>query len=156
MKLRKLSTQMHQYSALLVAPFVVFHLCGLYMDRSVPFTWTSLLVPFMDAYRVVPVGLGVLVLYGWVVIVVSSYFRERIGVKLWRRIHISAFPMFIAVTIHGLLTGSDTGKLWSDLVYIVPSALLLLIMMNRFGGHKQPKPNKGVPRVQQVRSRHSR
>ncbi|MFB5192556.1 ferric reductase-like transmembrane domain-containing protein [Alicyclobacillus fastidiosus] len=138
LKLRKLITQVHQYSAILVFPFLFFHLWGLYSDKSILFTWTSILVPFVDSYRVVPTGLGILVLYGWILLIVTSYFREKIGVKVWRVIHIVSFPMFILVTLHSLLSGSDTGKLWSSLVYLVPSVLFVILVFRRFAS-KRPR-----------------
>ncbi|GMA62858.1 ferric reductase-like transmembrane domain-containing protein [Alicyclobacillus fastidiosus] len=138
LKLRKLMTQVHQYASLLVFPFLFFHLWGVYSDKSVLFTWASILVPFIDTYRVVPIGLGILVLYGWILLIVTSYFREKIGVKVWRGIHMAAFPMFILVTLHSLLSGSDTGKLWSSLVYLVPSVLFVIILFKRFA-RKSPR-----------------
>ncbi len=136
LKIRKLATQVHQYSAILVFPFLFFHLWGLYSDKSILFTWISILIPFIDSYRTVPTGIGILVLYGWLLLIVTSYFREKIGVKIWRAIHIGAFPMFILVTIHSILTGSDTGKLWSSLIYCVPSILLVIIVVKRLTGRR--------------------
>ncbi|GMA49812.1 hypothetical protein GCM10025857_11690 [Alicyclobacillus contaminans] len=131
-RLRKLMTQMHQYAALLVLPFLLFHLFGLYQDTSVPFGLVGLLVAFTAKYRPLFTGFGVLALYGWVVLVISSYIRERMSVKVWRWIHYSSMPMFILVTLHGLFTGSDSASLWAAVVYLIPIALFLLLVARRF------------------------
>ncbi|GMA56884.1 ferric reductase like protein [Alicyclobacillus sacchari] len=130
-KLRKLTTQLHQFSALLVFPFLFFHLWGLHADTSVPFPLPSLFIPLHASYRPMAVGLGILVMYGWVLLIVTSYFREKLNAKVWRTIHILAFPMFIGVTLHGLLSGTDTGKPWATLVYAIPCALFLLVSGRR-------------------------
>ncbi|MDI9258997.1 ferric reductase-like transmembrane domain-containing protein [Alicyclobacillus sendaiensis] len=132
LKLRKLVTQLHQFSAMLVLPFLFFHLWGLYEDKTVPFSISSLFVPFADTYRPAAVALGILSLYTWVLLVITSYFRERLNAAVWRRVHVLAFPMFAAVTLHGLLAGSDTHTGWAKLVYAVPSALVLAASIARW------------------------
>lgn len=129
--MRKLMTQMHQYAALLVFPFLFFHLWGLYMDKSISFRITQLLVPFTSSYRAMPTGLGVLTLYAWLLLIISSYFREKIGLKTWRTIHILSFPMFIAVTFHGFLSGTDSSKHWAILVYLIPTVLFVIFLLMR-------------------------
>lgn len=132
LKLRKLVTQLHQFSALLMLPFVFFHLWGLYEDRTVPFSIPALLIPFADRYRPAAVALGILSLYTWVLLVITSYFRERLNATAWRRIHMLAFPMFAAVTLHGLLAGTDSHTAWAKLVYAVPSAVIFAASVTRW------------------------
>jgi sulfoxide reductase heme-binding subunit YedZ len=136
-KLRKLMTLMHQYASLLVFPFLFFHLWGLYMDKTVPFRITQLLIPFMSNYRTIPTALGVLTLYAWILLIVSSYFREKIGVKTWRTLHILSFPMFIAVTLHGLLSGTDSSRQWARLVYLIPTILFVVFLSMRIRKNKR-------------------
>jgi predicted ferric reductase len=131
-KLRKLMTQMHQYAALLVLPFLFFHLWGLYQDASVPFGVFSLLIPFAAKYRPIYTGFGVLTLYGWLLLVITSYVREKMSAKAWRTIHYASFPMFILVTLHGLLTGTDSRQLWATAIYLVPTILFIVLVMRRF------------------------
>lgn len=129
--IRKLMTQMHQYVALLVFPFLFFHLWGLYMDKTIPFHVAQFVIPFTSPYRALPTGLGVLTLYAWLLLIVTSYFREKIGVKTWRTIHILSFPMFVSVSLHGLLTGTDSSKHWAALVYLIPTVLFVFFLAMR-------------------------
>lgn len=138
-KLRKLMTQMHQYAALLVFPFLFFHLWGLYQDTSVPFGVLSLLIAFAAKYRPVYTGFGVLTLYGWLLLVITSYLREKMSVKVWRTIHYASFPMFILVTLHGLLTGTDSSQLWAETIYLIPTLLFIVLVMKRIrSNNKKP------------------
>ena len=134
--MRKLMTQMHQYASLLVLPFLFFHLWGLHMDKSIPFHIPQLLIPFISSYRAIPTGLGVLTLYAWALLIISSYFREKIGLNTWRTIHFLSFPMFIAVTFHGLLSGTDSSKHWATLVYAIPSGLFVIFLAMRMRKRK--------------------
>ncbi|WAH44948.1 ferric reductase-like transmembrane domain-containing protein (plasmid) [Alicyclobacillus fastidiosus] len=129
--MRKLMTQMHQYASLLVFPFLFFHLWGLYMDKSVSFGIIQLLIPLTTRYRAIPTALGILTLYAWLTLIVTSYFREKIGVKIWRAIHILSFPMFFAVTFHGLFSGTDSNKLWAVLIYVVPTVIFTILCLKR-------------------------
>lgn len=131
LRLRRFMTQMHQYTALLVLPFLFFHLWGLNQDTTIPFTWETLLVPFLGQYRQFWTGLGILTLYGWILIVVSSYLRERIGTRMWRAIHLVSIPMFIAVTVHGLMVGTDSKSVLAVLIYALPSALFVGLVWKR-------------------------
>jgi sulfoxide reductase heme-binding subunit YedZ len=131
-KLRKLMTQMHQYAALLVLPFLLFHLWGLYQDTTVPFGVLSLLIAFLAKYRPFYTGLGVLTLYGWILLVITSYLREKMSAKVWRTIHYASFPMFIFATMHGLFTGTDSPHLWAAAIYLVPTILFIVLVLKRF------------------------
>lgn len=130
-KIRKLITQMHQYAALLVFPFLFFHLWGLHQDTTIPYHWMNLLIPFQQTYRPIQTGFGVLTLYGWILLIGTSYIREKISVKVWRYIHYASFPMFILVTLHGLFTGTDSNRVWAMLIYIIPSVLFVLLVLQR-------------------------
>lgn len=142
LKVRKLMTQMHQYTALLVVPFLCFHIYGLHQDTTIPFPWGSVILPFTASYRPFSTGLGVLTMYGWILIVVSSYIRERISVQTWRKIHYISLPMFVGVTLHGILTGSDSNAGWAELVYLVPTALFVVLLITRMRSTSQVKERR--------------
>lgn len=129
--MRKLMTHMHQYASLLVFPFLFFHLWGLYMDKTIPFKIFQFVVPFTSPYRSIPTALGLLSIYAWIVLIISSYFQEKIGVKAWRTLHVLSFPTFVAVTFHGLFTGTDSGHPWALLIYIIPSTLFVIFLSMR-------------------------
>lgn len=142
LRLRKFATQMHQFSALLIMPFLFFHLWGLHQDTSVPFTWLTILVPFTDKYRPLFTGFGILTLYGFVLLIGTSYFREKIGVKVWRSIHYASFPMFLLVTLHGIFSGTDSKSEWAILIYTIPTILFVGLGLKRIRSKKQKAVHK--------------
>lgn len=130
-KLRKLVTQMHQYLPVLMAAFLFLHLWGLHFDRSVPFTWLSLFVPLQAPYRQFATGLGILSMYGVLILTLTSYVRRHIGSKVWRSIHLLSFPLFVVTTMHGLLAGTDAHTGWAFWLYGTPLALFAWLVALR-------------------------
>lgn len=133
LRLRRVVTQLHQFSALLTACFVGLHLWGLHLDQQMPFPWNHLLFPLMSSYRPIPVAFGVLTFYGLAALLISSLLRERIGVKVWRTIHFAYVPMFILVTFHGILSGTDSTQPWAMWLYATPFFLFVILMYIRMG-----------------------
>jgi sulfoxide reductase heme-binding subunit YedZ len=130
-KARKNVTQLHQFVSILLFAFVALHLWGLHMDRSIPFPWVKLLFPLTSSYRPVFTGFGVLSLYGVVVLIGSSWLRPQLGVKVWRAIHYMSLPMFVLVTLHGLLTGTDSTHGWAIFMYVIPSVVFAILLFRR-------------------------
>jgi sulfoxide reductase heme-binding subunit YedZ len=128
---RKIATDLHQFIALLLLAFLTLHLWGLHEDTTIPFTVKRLLLPFVSSYRPLPVALGVLGMYGVLVLIITSYLRPKIGPKVWRSIHYLSIPVFILVTFHGLLSGTDAGSRWALVLYSVPWALFLVLLVRR-------------------------
>ncbi|GGJ11208.1 hypothetical protein GCM10010885_20640 [Alicyclobacillus cellulosilyticus] len=130
-RLRKLVNDVHQYASLLVWPFLMLHLWGLYNDKSVPFSARALFVPFQSSYRPLPVAIGVICLYLIFVISLTSYARPWLGAKLWHAIHYISFPLFLGVSLHGFFSGTDSLHLWARTMYAVPLTIFLVISLYR-------------------------
>jgi methionine sulfoxide reductase heme-binding subunit len=131
-KLRGAMSHVHQFVSLLFIPFVALHLWGLFQDRSVPFSWVQALVPLQSTYRPIPVGFGILSMYGVFVLIVSSALRRYIGARVWRALHALSFPLFIMVTLHGFFAGTDSNQVWGQTVYGAGSCIFLLALLFRF------------------------
>ena len=67
----------------------------------------ALLLPGTSSFAPVAVGLGTLGLYGLALVYLSTKWRKRLSVRVWRALHLVAYPAFAALTLHGVLTGSD-------------------------------------------------
>jgi len=130
-KARWLLTQMHQLVSLMVIPFIILHLWALHQDTSVPFLWRDFVIPFRSHYRTFATGLGVLGVYGVAILVLSSYVRKKIGVKLWRTIHYLSFPLFLLVSIHGFMSGTDSSQPWALWMYVIPCVIFTVLSIRR-------------------------
>jgi predicted ferric reductase len=123
--------ELHQVLATIFGGLVLVHLVTLYYHTFIPFALVNFLVPGNQPYRPLAVNLGVLGLYGLVVVLVSSWFRRHISYRLWRRLHYVSFVTFVLVTLHGLLAGSDAGEPWMRAVYFGASAAVGFLVLMR-------------------------
>jgi len=121
---RLVTNELHGYVSLLALVFIAVHVVAVAVDPFTHFGLSAVLVPFASHYRPVWMGLGIVALYLLLAVWVSSRLRRRIGHRLWRRIHVLAFAVYSAATLHGLGTGSDTRTIWGGALYATSVALV--------------------------------
>jgi predicted ferric reductase len=86
----------------------VVHVVVLSAHDFLEFTWLEILVPGVSDWRRGAVTLGVMALYGLVLVTASFYVKKRIGHSAWRAIHFSSLGVFVASLLHGVTAGTDT------------------------------------------------
>lgn len=114
---RLITNELHGYLSLLALVFIVVHVVAVLVDPFTRFGLAEVFVPFASHYRPVWMGLGIVALYLLLAVWVSSRLRTRIGYDTWRRIHVLAYGVYVAATVHGLGTGSDTRSVWAPIIY---------------------------------------
>ena len=105
-------TDLHRFVALLALGAIAVHGATLALDRTVSITWVGLLVPGTISYRPLWTRVGVVAAELMLVVYASFSQRKRIGVKNWRRLHWATYGIFAALTVHGVMSGTDTGRPW--------------------------------------------
>jgi methionine sulfoxide reductase heme-binding subunit len=104
------ATDLHRFLALLALGAVAIHGLALVVDTTIRVPVAGLVVPGLVPYRPFWVALGVLAADLTLAVYVSFALRRRIGVRNWRRLHWSTYAIFAAATVHGIASGSDTGR----------------------------------------------
>jgi predicted ferric reductase len=123
---------LHQFVSLLGLGVVLFHGLILIGDRYASFNLLTVLLPFANPkYKPTWVGLGQLSFYFWGIIVFSFYIRKRIGITVWRLVHLSSFVAFLTGLIHGVMSGTDTSSLWATVLYWSSGGVLLFFSIYR-------------------------
>ncbi len=126
------TADLHKFISILGLSLAALHGLILMGDKYMNLSLAQVLIPFsMQSYRPGWVGLGQISLYFLVLIVVSFYFRQAIGQKLWRLIHYLSFLTFFAVLIHGLAAGSDTMTPGMFFVYYLTGTVVLFLTFYR-------------------------
>jgi DMSO/TMAO reductase YedYZ heme-binding membrane subunit len=154
---RRISTfQLHNwtaYAALVVAGVHPIILLG--SDR-VHFRVIDLLYPPNGPKQPVVNTLGAIALYALMLVVVTSFFRRRIGRLWWKRLHFTAYAMAGVFFIHGILTDPNLGEapfhvdpLDGEKVYVEMCMMLVLVAaLIRLRRHlRQPPPRVHRPKA---------
>ena len=123
--------EMHQFLSLFVLLAMLFHALVLLPDPYAQFTPEELLVPFASPYRPVPLAVGIIVLYGSIVVSASFYLKGLIGQRGWRVLHYGSFALFVGAMIHGILAGTDSGEQWAQLTYLSSGLAVLFLSFFR-------------------------
>ncbi len=125
---------LHKILSLLTVFFVVLHLVGLLLDTYVKISLWQVLIPFSTAsYRPVWTGFGTIAIYGAVLVIITAYLASKLGYKVWRTIHYLTFGIFYISLLHGVMSGTDTGSLWLQLIYISSGLIVFGLTALRFG-----------------------
>jgi predicted ferric reductase len=98
----------HEHLSLLGLGFVLVHVGVLLFDKYLPFSILQILIPFIDTYRPLWVGLGIISFYLLLLVTFTFYLRQRIGSKTFRSIHVLSLVSYLGTTLHGLLAGTDS------------------------------------------------
>ena len=109
---RFLTADLHSNLALLSIVFVAVHIVAAILDPFAKLGITSAVIPFASSYRPLWVGLGVISLYLFVAMIVTSLLRERIGQRAWRAVHWVAYAAWPLAVLHSAGSGSDAFSTW--------------------------------------------
>jgi predicted ferric reductase len=126
-----LAFTLHNVTAWLALGFSAVHALAFLGDRVVSFSFVGILLPFTANYQPVLTGLGTLSLYTGLLVSLSFYFTKHIGYRTWRVIHMLSYLMFVGVTLHSVLLGTDSGTLVMQLVYFLAGGSVLFLTLFR-------------------------
>lgn len=124
--------------AALVATAV--HIGVLSVHEYLDFTWTEILVPGASDWRRGAVSLGVVALYGLVIVVGSFYVKKHIGQTTWRLIHFASLGVFLASLLHGISAGTDTRAPLMIGLYVGSAFVVATLVGIRMTGHEEAPP----------------
>jgi sulfoxide reductase heme-binding subunit YedZ len=132
---RFLSADLHNNLALLSVAFVSVHVVTAIIDFT-SLGISAATIPFASSYRPLWVGLGVISVYLFIALIVTSLLRERIGQRAWRMVHWVAYAGWPLAVAHSLGAGSDAFAGWFQLVaagcvFSLTAALSLRIWLGR-------------------------
>jgi methionine sulfoxide reductase heme-binding subunit len=98
---------LHTNIALLTVAFAGLHIVASIVDPFARLTPIDALIPFASNYRRTWLGLGVISAYLYVVMLVISWPRQRLGRGAWLWLHRTLYLAWGMATLHSLGTGSD-------------------------------------------------
>lgn len=132
MSRRKDLRVMHEALSLGTLVALVVHALALLGDGYLKPSLADITIPFMIDYRPFWSGLGIV--GGWMLFLlgVSYYFRTKIGVARWRRLHRWTALAWVLGIVHAVGAGTDAGEAWflvALAMVVLPTAALLVRRM---------------------------
>lgn len=116
----------HRNVTLVVLALLVLHVAAVVLDGFAPIGWAAAFVPFSSPYRPIWLGLGAVAFDLLLAVAVTSWLRHRVGFRVWRFFHWSAYASWGVAVLHGLGTGSDTKRGWA---LLVDAACVLVVVL---------------------------
>jgi hypothetical protein len=98
---------LHRWLGGLALAFTGVHVLAIMADTYVHFGLASVLVPLASHWHPLAVAWGVVSLYLLAAVELTSLARRHLAHRLWRRVHVLSFPLFVSSTVHGLSAGTD-------------------------------------------------
>ena len=108
----------HRAGAVAGLLVVLLHVATILADSYADVGWVGALVPGASGYRTLPVALGTTAVYGFVAVAALGAARRRIarseqGSRVWRAVHLLAYPCWAVAVVHGVTAGTDAGRAWA-------------------------------------------
>lgn len=157
---RRISTfQLHNWTAYTALAVACVHPVILLFSDKVHFRVLDLVYPLHSPKQPTVNTLGAIALYALLFVVVTSYFRRRVGRVWWKRLHYTAYAMAPVFYIHGILTDPELGatpfhldpldgeKLYVEMCLLLVSLAIALRLRRHF---RRPPPR--VHRQKQQRA----
>ena len=125
----------HRFGGLLVGSLIGIHVLTIAADSFLPFSLTQLLVPFTSTYRPLWTGLGIAAAEILLALAITNHYRKQLPYSFWRKAHYLNFAVWGLASVHGLMSGTDRGAAWLAILYGVSVAVVVMLLVWRFGGH---------------------
>lgn len=130
---------LHQYLSLIAVGFAAFHAGILLADNFLNLNLWQILLPFGFQTERVGVALGQLGFWLLFICTFSFYIKKYIGQSAWRWLHFLTFMVYMFISIHVFMVGSDSRALPLLLFYAGSQTLVFLLMTYRLVALKQAK-----------------
>lgn len=140
------AVELHQFLTWLAITFGLFHALILMGDTYIKSTLVQVITPFgYTGYEPFWVGIGQIAFYLALLVAASFYVRKQIGYRAWRILHYVSFVVFMMLTAHGILTGTDTTQPAMFVMYAVSSVTVYFLLVIRiFSAIRGAKPSSNA------------
>jgi len=152
----------HSFNASFIGlSLLAVHIVSLMNDNTLKLNIPEVLIPFYFQSTVKSaigydisfgLALGIIAMYLALILVITSQLRNKvIPAKIWRMIHYSSFIFYLTFIAHGFSTGSDSGELWMQVLYVCSLVLVVGLLLLRIFGKKYflPVRKKSTPNAPQ-------
>ena len=126
--LASIFSDVHRKSACVSFYFVVFHALILSYDDYIRLTLIDLLIPFQSTYQSINMSMGILALYGIILVIGSMFF---LGGRVFSCWHYLTYPVYFLALWHGINIGTDSPTEWMRMIYWSTGSLIVVASIYR-------------------------
>jgi len=144
----------HNYTAYVLLAFIAIHIVPLLFVSRPRWRIRDLLLPLDSPVQPLENAIGAISMYLVVTVVVTSYFRLRLGRRRWKRFHYLVYAAAIGLFTHGLLANPqltssaidpwDGEKLLVEFCFLIVAGMTGWAWRYRVRKAREEKTRQGV------------
>jgi len=125
---------LHNWTGYVALAVVLVHPVLLLPSAASKFGWLDIVLPFWAPDQPIINTIGAFAAYALIFVVVTSYYRDRIGIRTWKKLHYVAYAVTVALFAHSLLTNpnlddkpvdfTDGGKIFIEACTVIALAAI--------------------------------
>jgi len=134
--------QLHKFTGYTAAITILLHIVLIPLDPLSGFSWGDLLLPAWTEHQPLANTFGSVAFYLFGIVVISSYYKEKMKYKLWRTLHFISFFSAVPLILHSIITDpklQDRPIDWFDAekLFVILCCLIIVgLSFFRFSGKK--------------------
>src|SRR5258706_16183285 len=95
---------LHKFTGYSAAISILIHVVLIPLDPKSEFSWGDLLLPLWTKHQPYANTFGALALYLIAVVVITSYFKDKMKLALWRTFHYLSYFAAVPLIVHSIWT----------------------------------------------------
>jgi methionine sulfoxide reductase heme-binding subunit len=143
-RLSKLVFPWHDHLWVFVTAFAAGHIVSLVADPKAHVGILGAFIPGLSQYRSVPVALGTLSLYAFLITALTARQTRLLPAGRWLTLHRLAIGIFAVTWVHGMLAGTDSDLLRP--VYILAAIVVIEAAAYRYWAARRARATFSVVR----------
>lgn len=138
---------LHRFLGGLGVLFLALHLGALIADSTVRFTAADLLVPLHSQWRPVAVAWGVVAAYLIVAVEVTSLAKRHLPRRVWARVHMSSFVVYVLSIVHAATAGTDaSNRVFVVTAFVTSTVVVFLVLVRLIASRAARTRSSSTPR----------
>ena len=118
--------------------FLLVHVVSIVLDPYAKVTPLGALIPGLSEYRTVPVAIGTMALYAFLVTALTARYTKLLPAGIWLKIHRLALLVWVLAWLHGVLAGTDSAALGA--LYVATGLAVVVSGSYRYWASRQRRP----------------
>jgi hypothetical protein len=132
--------ELHRTLSWIALGAVGLHVGSFFFDDFLNIRWVEAFIPGMLkrtytsslGYDMgLAVSFGIAAFYFILILIVTSEFRSKISLRVWRGTHYMSFLAYLAFVAHGVMAGTDSKETWMQMLYVGSLSLVSVLIFVR-------------------------